>query len=70
MIISLAGDCMPIILALWRLRQEDYEFQSSLGYMVMISHVYTSQDVIFLCPHMPGMYSHSVFIGTIHIRPC
>lgn len=30
---------MPIIPVLSKLRQEDYKFRASLGYIVMVSHV-------------------------------
>jgi hypothetical protein len=35
---------MPIISALWRMRQEDYEFEPSLGYIVIFGFNKTKQD--------------------------
>lgn len=39
---------MPVIPVLSKLRQEDYKFRASLGYIVMMSYVYILSDVIVL----------------------
>ena len=45
---SQAGYFMPVIPVLSKLRQEDYKFRASLGYIVMMSHVYILPDAVFL----------------------
>lgn len=67
---SQAGYFMPVIPVLSKLRQEDYKFRASLGYIVMMSYVYILSDVIVLWLYMPGVCTHLILIGTVHTKSC